>query len=113
MDTRRADSNAAREVTTPGYPHFHKDRVNLTIHIVMVPVFVAGVVGAVWSAGLARRTQAAAHLCESRCASATDRPRSFIHRRLAGASGGGGSGSCPSCGDGGDGLAAAAAAAPG
>ena len=39
-------------MTTPGYPHFHKDRVNLAIHIVMVPVFVAGVVGTGWSAGL-------------------------------------------------------------
>ena len=39
-------------MTTPGYPHFHKDRVNLTVHIVMAPVFVAGVLGAVWSAGL-------------------------------------------------------------
>ncbi len=46
----------ACDVTTPGYSHFHEDRVNLTIHIVMVPVFVAGVVGTLWSAGLGRPT---------------------------------------------------------
>ncbi len=32
------------------YARFHQDRVNLLIHIVMVPVFVLGVLGAVWSA---------------------------------------------------------------
>jgi hypothetical protein len=29
-----------------GYPRFHQDRVNLLIHVVMVPVFVACAVGA-------------------------------------------------------------------
>jgi hypothetical protein len=31
------------------YPRFHQDRLNLAIHLVMVPVFVAGAVGAVLS----------------------------------------------------------------
>ncbi len=44
----------------PGYPHFHQDRVNLAIHLVMVPLFVAGVVGAVWGAALGRWTWTAA-----------------------------------------------------
>ena len=32
------------------YGTFHRDRVNLLIHMAMVPVFVLGAVGAVWSA---------------------------------------------------------------
>ena len=35
------------------YPRFHRDRVNLAIHIVMVPMFVAGVLAALWAALLA------------------------------------------------------------
>ena len=31
------------------YPRFHQDRVNLAIHIVMVPLFVACAVCALWS----------------------------------------------------------------
>ena len=32
------------------YPHFHKNRTNLLLHIVVVPAFVAGFVFAAWSA---------------------------------------------------------------
>ena len=32
------------------YPHFHENKTNLLLHIVMVPLFVAGVLYAVWSA---------------------------------------------------------------
>lgn len=32
------------------YPRFHQDRVNLAIHVVMVPVFLAGALGALWTA---------------------------------------------------------------
>jgi hypothetical protein len=32
------------------YAHFHKNRTNLLLHIVMVPLFVAGVLYALWSA---------------------------------------------------------------
>jgi hypothetical protein len=31
------------------YPHFHKNKTNLLLHIVVVPLFVGGVVFAVWS----------------------------------------------------------------
>lgn len=31
------------------YPRFHRDRLNLAIHLVMVPIFVVGAVGAVLS----------------------------------------------------------------
>jgi len=31
------------------YPHFHKNKANLLLHIVVVPLLVAGVVYAVWS----------------------------------------------------------------
>jgi hypothetical protein len=31
------------------YPRFHRNRTNLAIHIVMVPVFAASTVSAVWS----------------------------------------------------------------
>ena len=31
------------------YPHFHKNKTNLLLHIVMVPLFVVGVVFAAWS----------------------------------------------------------------
>jgi hypothetical protein len=31
------------------YPHFHKNRTNLLLHIVMVPLFVAGALFALWS----------------------------------------------------------------
>ncbi|MBW2381584.1 MAG: DUF962 domain-containing protein [Deltaproteobacteria bacterium] len=33
-----------------GYPHFHKNRTNLLLHIVMVPLFVVGVVYSLSSA---------------------------------------------------------------
>ena len=32
------------------YPRFHKNKTNLLLHIVMVPVFVVGVVYALWAA---------------------------------------------------------------
>jgi len=32
------------------YPRFHKNKMNLLLHIVMVPVFVVGVVYALWAA---------------------------------------------------------------
>jgi len=32
------------------YAHFHKNRINLLLHIVVVPLFVVGVLYAVWSA---------------------------------------------------------------
>ena len=32
------------------YPRFHKNKINLLLHIVMVPVFVVGVVYALWAA---------------------------------------------------------------
>jgi hypothetical protein len=32
------------------YPHFHQNRTNLLLHIVVVPAFVAGFLFAVWSA---------------------------------------------------------------
>ena len=44
----------------PGYPHFHQDRVNLVIHLLMVPLFVTGVVGIVWNAALGHWTWTAA-----------------------------------------------------
>ena len=31
------------------YPHFHKNKANLLLHIVVVPLFVAGVLYTVWS----------------------------------------------------------------
>jgi hypothetical protein len=31
------------------YPHFHKNKANLLLHIAMVPLFVVGVLFAVWS----------------------------------------------------------------
>jgi uncharacterized membrane protein YGL010W len=31
------------------YPRFHKNKANLLLHIVVVPLFVAGIVFAVWS----------------------------------------------------------------
>lgn len=34
---------------TQEYPHFHKNRANLLLHIVVVPLFVAGVGYALWS----------------------------------------------------------------
>jgi hypothetical protein len=32
------------------YPRFHQNRTNLLLHILMVPLFVAGVLFALWSA---------------------------------------------------------------
>ena len=48
------------ETGTADYPSFHRDPVNLLVHIVMVPVFVAGVVAAVLSAVSGRWAWAAA-----------------------------------------------------
>ncbi len=31
------------------YPRFHQNRANLAIHIVVVPAFVVGALGALWS----------------------------------------------------------------
>jgi hypothetical protein len=36
--------------TTRTYPKFHRNRVNLLIHLVAVPLFVASVFGALWCA---------------------------------------------------------------
>jgi Protein of unknown function (DUF962) len=33
-----------------GYPDFHQDRVNLLLHLVSVPAFVASGAGALWAA---------------------------------------------------------------
>ena len=36
------------------YPQFHQSRLNLAIHVVMVPLFVAGILGLVASLGAGR-----------------------------------------------------------
>lgn len=42
------------------YPRFHQDRANLTIHMVVVPTFVVGALGALWSLAAGRWLSAAA-----------------------------------------------------
>jgi hypothetical protein len=42
------------------YPRFHQDRANLAIHIVVVPAFVVGALGALWSLAVGRWPSAAA-----------------------------------------------------
>jgi hypothetical protein len=44
---------------TDDYPRFHQHRVNLAIHLVMVPVFVAGTLGVLASLALGRHGWAA------------------------------------------------------
>jgi hypothetical protein len=48
------------ETGTADYPSFHRDPVNLLVHVVMVPVFDAGVIAAVLSAFSGRWAWAAA-----------------------------------------------------
>jgi hypothetical protein len=38
-----------QEAATDDYAHFHRDRRNLLIHAVAVPVFVVGTLAALWS----------------------------------------------------------------
>ena len=42
------------------YPRFHQDRMNLAIHIVAVPAFVVGALGALWTLAAGRWLAAAA-----------------------------------------------------
>jgi hypothetical protein len=41
------------------YPRFHRNRTNLAIHVVMVPVFVASTLGALWALAAGRWPAAA------------------------------------------------------
>jgi hypothetical protein len=40
------------------YPRFHRNRTNLAIHVVMVPIFVASTLGALWAAAVGSWTAA-------------------------------------------------------
>ncbi len=42
------------------YPRFHQNRTNLAIHLLMVPVFVASTLGALWALAAGRWPVAAA-----------------------------------------------------
>lgn len=48
--------------TTRTYPKYHRNRVNLLIHLVAVPLFVASVFGALWFAFQGQLFLAAAFL---------------------------------------------------